>query len=253
MGEVQWAKCPTFVASLRAGLARTSVTWELTACLDMPARVQRVVRVELGPEQRHLYDEARCQSWDNTLVGVSDPAIVRTLRLAQVTSGFYWDREAGEYRRTAANAKLDVLEDMLADELAEAKVIIWSRFLEEVVMVRELLQRLKIGHAELSGRIANPAKRDAELARFRGTPGCRVLVGTPMAGGEGLTINEATVQVFYSVGYDWSVFAQAMARNFRIGQHRPTVVFQLLAEDTVDEDIHKCLAKKQNLRDVVVA
>jgi SNF2 family DNA or RNA helicase len=175
--------------------------------------------------------------------------------MAQVTSGYVYQEDPdgvyrGKYRRLADNTKLDALLEILSDELEGEKVIVWVRWLEELDVVAEGLKKSRIGFVELSGRTS---KRVSEqLSVWRAPDGPTVLLATVQTGGEGLTLNEASAMVFYSVGYDWEVYQQAIDRNYRIGQQKRVVVLRLVAQKTVDVEIVKVLARKGRLADLVL-
>jgi SNF2 family DNA or RNA helicase len=82
--------------------------------------------------------------------------------------------------------------------------------------------------------------------------GAQVLLATAETGGYGLSLNEASAMVFYSVGYDWEVYTQACDRNQRVGQTAKCTVFQLLCSGSVDVKISEILRKKGRLRDLIL-
>ena len=53
--------------------------------------------------------------------------------------------------------------------------------------------------------------------------------------------------IYYSNGYDLEKRKQSEARIDRIGQKKPMTYIDILAEDTIDEKIVKCLRKKINI------
>ena len=81
---------------------------------------------------------------------------------------------------------------------------------------------------------------------------CRFLVGTPSTGGYGITLTAANTVIYYSNGYDLEKRLQSEDRAHRIGQKKPVTYVDLIAEDTVDENIVKSLRKKINIASEVL-
>ncbi len=94
------------------------------------------------------------------------------------------------------------------------------------------------------GTVSTEDRRVA-LERFQDGD-ARFFVGTPRAGGRGLTLVAASVVVFYSHDYSYEVRAQAEDRAHRIGQSRPVTYVDIAAEDTVDEKLLEVVAAKKN-------
>ncbi len=83
-------------------------------------------------------------------------------------------------------------------------------------------------------------------------PKCRFLIGTPQAGGYGITLTQANTVIYYSNGYDLEKRLQSEDRAHRIGQKKSVTYVDLIAEKTVDEKIVKALRKKINIASEVM-
>ena len=78
------------------------------------------------------------------------------------------------------------------------------------------------------------------------------MVGTPQTGGYGITLTQANTVIYYSNGYDLEKRLQSEDRAHRIGQTKSVTYVDLIAEDTVDENIVKALRKKINIASEVM-
>jgi len=74
-------------------------------------------------------------------------------------------------------------------------------------------------------------------------------VSQVQAGGTGLNIQSASVIIFCEPQIKPSIENQAISRAYRMGQVRDVLVYRLLADDTIDEQIMEILKNKQNLFD----
>src|SRR5437764_11271189 len=109
----------------------------------------------------------------------------------------------------------------------------------------EVVERLGLGYTVLHGEVPGPDRRKL-LDRFRDDPGCRVFVSTD-AGGTGLNLQVADTVINLEVPWNPAVLEQRIARVYRMGQHRPVQVFNLVMRDSIEERVLRVLQQKRNL------
>ena len=126
------------------------------------------------------------------------------------------------------------------------KVIVFSFFRSTIKKVIELLGDRCT--EPISGDIT-PQRRQEIVDEFNEAPDGAVLVSQVQAGGTGLNIQSASVIIFCEPQIKPSIENQAVSRAYRMGQVRDVLVYRLLADDTVDEQIMEILKNKQNLFD----
>jgi SNF2 family DNA or RNA helicase len=171
---------------------------------------------------------------DNT-----EAILKRLLRLVQIASnpGIIDDSYAG------IPGKLEVLKD-LVDQVRAAgeKAIIWSSFTENV----DWLAREFKGHGtcRVHGKLTID-ERNRSLDRFMTDPDFRLLIATPGAAKEGLTLTVANHVIFYDRSFSLDDYLQAQDRIHRISQKRTCYVHNLIMEDSIDEWVDVLLQSKQ--------
>ena len=94
-------------------------------------------------------------------------------------------------------------------------------------------------------------ERDQTFQKFRLDPSVRFLCMTSI-GSEGLTLTEANHMVIMEPGFTSFTNEQAMGRINRIGQTRPTFVYQLIAKNSVEHRMLKILAEKHDIKKVLL-
>jgi SNF2 family DNA or RNA helicase len=72
-------------------------------------------------------------------------------------------------------------------------------------------------------------------------------VGNPKTGGYGLTLTAASLVVYYSNSFDLEVRLQSEDRAHRIGQTKPVMVYRIIAQQTIEEEILKLHETKRDL------
>jgi SNF2 family DNA or RNA helicase len=77
----------------------------------------------------------------------------------------------------------------------------------------------------------------------------RFLVGTAATGGVGITVTASTIVVYMSNTFKYVDRVQSEDRAHRAGQTHKVTIIDVIAENTIDEDVVAALAVKQDLAD----
>ena len=153
-----------------------------------------------------------------------------------------WQTEKLEDSSKAA--RLLELCDMAKEQ--NRKVIVFSFFRTTLEKVQRLLGDRCIG--PISGAVS-PQKRQEIVDAFGAAEPGAVLISQVQAGGTGLNIQSASVIIFCEPQIKPSIENQAIARAYRMGQVRDVLVYRLLADETVDEQMMEKLRDKQEIFD----
>ena len=86
-------------------------------------------------------------------------------------------------------------------------------------------------------------RRNESIERFLHSSNT-ILVATPGAAKEGLTLTVANHAVFFDRSFSLDDYLQAQDRIHRISQQRPCFVHNLIANDTIDEWVDVLLSAK---------
>ena len=84
--------------------------------------------------------------------------------------------------------------------------------------------------------------------RFNEDPNVRVFLGQTRQG-IGITLNAATVTIYFSHGPDLEARLQSMDRNYRIGQKNSVIVHDYVCAGSVEETMLELLEHKENVKD----
>lgn len=215
-------------------------------CLDLPDKTYLVRSFELTKEQRKLYEEMRSTMMldlEDDMVS-TNIALTKLLRMRQICSG-YCPTDQGEVLRIE-NKRLDTLMDCI--EEIDGKIIIWAYFVDDIKSITEALRKeygdestvTYFGETELEERTQN-------INKFENDPQCRFFVANPKVGGMGITLNAAKYAIFYNADYNLEDRMQAEARNYRIGQKENIFYIDIVAKDTIEEEIIKSLVNKYEI------
>ena len=144
----------------------------------------------------------------------------------------------------AGSAKLDRLEEMLIELLAEGRrILVFSQFTSMLRLIQERLTRRAIAYALLTG-----ATRDREAAIRQFEDGyASVFLVSLKAGGTGLNLIAADTVILYDPWWNPAVEDQAVDRAYRIGQTKPVFVHKLVASGTIEEKMEILKERKSAL------
>lgn len=217
--------------------------------LELPTKTIITHIVKMTPLQATAYtnyrDNLSHEIYVNGRVVVDDAESVLKLLLRLVQCASHPLLVDETYQESPG--KFLYLVDMLERlDMDSEKVIIWSGFIENV---NWLCRQLKgYNPVKVHGSLTIDYRNRA-LAKFKSDPLCRILVATPGAAKEGLTLTIANHAIFYDRNFSLDDYLQAQDRIHRVSQTRECFVHNLIAEDTIDEWVDRLLnAKHQAAR-----
>ena len=212
--------------------------------LDLPDKIIRNVECELEPRQAEIYKQFRDElaaiviREGRPVLDDAEGMLKRLLRLVQVASNPALVDQS--YR--ARPGKLLPMEDLVHQAVDDReKIVVWTSFTKNADFLGL--------HLEAHGAVVvhggrSIAEREEALECFKTDLGCRVLVATPGAAKEGLTLTIANHAVFYDRSFSLDDYLQAQDRIHRISQAKQCYVTNLVAANTVDDWVDALLAAK---------
>lgn len=216
--------------------------------LDLPPVSHDVRAVEVSPKARKAYNELANEFITDLEGGyvTASNALVKTLRLRQVVSGFL------QLDETETLVELDygketALLDLLADLPSTEPVVVFAEFRHDLDVIRRVAAHLGRHYGELSGR-QHDLTQQATIP-----PEIQILGAQYQSGGVGIDLTAARYAVYFSPTYNLANYEQSLARLHRPGQRGHVQYYHLVAENTIDEVVYKALEKKRNVIEEVMA
>ncbi|MXY66550.1 DEAD/DEAH box helicase [Candidatus Poribacteria bacterium] len=202
----------------------------VTRCVQLPGwQMDRYTayRDELAYE----YEKEGIIETDNV-----DSILKRLLRLVQCASNPALID--GNYENEPA--KFPVLTEMCREFTRESKVIVWTGFIDNVNWLAEKLSEFK--PVIIHGGLPIQQRNEAVSSFINSTN--LVLIATPGAAKEGLTLTVANHAIFFDRSFSLDDYLQAQDRIHRISQKRDCFIHNLIADDTIDEWVDVLLTAK---------
>ena len=219
--------------------------------IQMPARTDTNLFVPLTKEQRAIHDEYKfnvgilIQKWKRQrfLSEADRKRLLLFLSMMRMVcdSTFILDQ------KTRHDTKIDELKAIISNLLSndEGKVVIFSQWERMLRILAAELEQEGIDFCFLHGGVPSPKRRDL-IERFRDDAGCRIFLSTD-AGATGLNLQTASLLINIDLPWNPAVLEQRIARIYRLGQNNPVQIINMIAADTIEENMLSTLKFKSNL------
>lgn len=215
--------------------------------LDLPPKQDQVLRIDLSPAHRALYDVVLQRERQKILGLLTDLdrnrfIVFRSLTLLRMLSLAPGLIDDGDAR--LGSRKLDALVERLTEMRAEGhRALVFSQFTSFLALAARRLEKEGIPYAYLDGATR---QRPAVIDGFR-TGAQPVFLISLKAGGVGLTLTEADYVFLLDPWWNPAAEAQAIDRTHRIGQRNTVFVYRLIATDTIEEKVLALQQRKARL------
>lgn len=212
--------------------------------VSLPDKEYEVVSTEWEPRQEQLYrsirDELRAVVVQEGVPRMDEAGALlkRLLRLVQVAS----NPKLVDQSYNGEPGKLSYLRDIVWKvRRTREKCIVWTSFTDNADwLAKELKEH---GARRVHGKLGMET-RNAAIESFMGKPEVGVLVATPGAAKEGLTLTAANHVIFYDRTFGLDDYLQAQDRIHRISQTRTCYVHNLIMPGSIDEWVDALLDAK---------
>jgi SNF2 family DNA or RNA helicase len=222
--------------------------------LDLPDKQHIIVRVDLCPEQRTLYDQAQ-DEMKMDLPSSPTPvemenALVKFLRLKQICgTTFAIDPDLGDH-----SWKLDRVYDMVEEITQTEHVVIFTQFRGVQAAIVERISKIKPGIPvyQLNGDTPMRERVPTVAAWGKDRPGA--IVCMLQVAGVGLNMTQAKKCLFVDKLFVPKLNEQAEDRLHRIGadKSQPVQIFEMICRNTIENRIETILKRKKKLFDTLI-
>lgn len=226
----------SFVSSLSAKIAHFAVRkTKESGVIELPMKVIHTVRTDWEDGQYALYRQIQ-KDMRAVIIKQGMPAeddseevLKRLLRLVQVASNPHLVDEGYSHEPGKAPFLKDIVDRVNSKG---EKCIVWSAFTGNVDwLARELST---YGTRKAHGRLKID-RRNKAIEEFLSDASISVLVATPGAAKEGLTLTAANHVIFYDRTFSLDDYLQSQDRIHRISQTKVCYVYNLIMKDSIDE------------------
>ena len=220
--------------------------------IQLPQRQDKNLLVPMTPQQIDAHEEYKSvvarivQKWYRTHF-LSEAERMRLLlnlnMMRMVCDSTYILDES-----TRHDVKVDEAANIIAEYIegeGSNKVVVFSQWERMARLIAGELEHRGIAHEYLHGAVPS-VKRGAMVYNFQNDPQCKVFVSTD-AGSTGLNLQSASLVINIDLPWNPAVLEQRIGRIYRYGQMRNIMVINLVAKNSIEEQMIGKLRFKQNM------
>lgn len=131
------------------------------------------------------------------------------------------------------------------------KILVFSQFTSMMALIESDLNAEGIRFYHLSG--STPKEERLSLADAFNSDDTPVFMISLKAGGTGLNLTGADIVIHFEPWWNVAAMNQATDRAHRIGQVRPVSVFNLIAQNTIEERVQELQESKRELAEGILS
>lgn len=211
----------------------------------LPQKKYLTLFAEWETYQLELYDdiikEEKAYIVKNGYPSIDDMSSIlkRLLRLVQVTS----NPKLVDESYVATPGKLQTLIELVENIVRKGeKCIVWTSFIENVQYLAEELKHIS-EVKKIYGKM-DIQSRNSSVESFINDPNVKVLIATPGAAKEGLTLTVANHVIFYDRTFSLDDYLQSQDRIHRISQKRECFIYNIRIEGSIDDWVDELIGAK---------
>lgn len=214
---------------------------------DLPEKIEQVVWVEMGDEQRQAYETFLSGVRQGVLkkvtaegVGAHRLEILEAImRLRQICCHPWLVSEQAD------SSKLEALLQDVETAIAEnGKILIYSQFTSMLTLISRRIQERGWRYVYLDGSTRD---REKVVTQFQEDPQIPLFLISLKAGGIGLNLTSADYVFLYDPWWNAAVENQAIDRAHRIGRKETVVAKRYVMVESIEEKMMKLKAAKSAL------
>ncbi len=224
---------------------------------ELPPKLETELPCPLNDEQRKAYKalaEGGLQQHGNDLreairqSSMHVFSLLTRLRQACCDLGLLPGRE----HLPACGAKSDLLIEKLHDlSSSGAKVLVFSQFTTFLSLLKKRI-KLEIPGLEVLELTGSTRDRSKPVDRFESSNDPMVMLASLKAAGLGVTLKSADYVFLMDPWWNPAVEEQAIDRAHRLGREKPTFIYRMVAQGTIEERVRQLqLQKKETFRQVI--
>tara|TARA_A100001391_G_scaffold204909_2_gene202422 strand:- start:1135 stop:1971 length:837 start_codon:yes stop_codon:yes gene_type:complete len=217
-----------------------NIRFELEDCVDMPARSQRTVYVELPKKARKAYDELKKDSLfvsdSGELVKVNHAGTL-VKKLLQICTGAAYDADGNVV--SVHKERYDLAIQLVKER--KSSLVAFNYRHERDYLVSQA-EKEGLTYGVIDG--TTPVAMRVELVNAMQAGKLQVIFGQPQSMSHGLTLTAATAVIWCSPTYNAEHYVQFNARVYRKGQTQKSEVIRIAANNTWEPAVYAKLDKK---------
>jgi SNF2 family DNA or RNA helicase len=213
--------------------------------IELPPLVRQNRIIELSKEHRKIYDDA----YESQLRELNEK--IEKVNMASVLAKIsYLCEVADSPELIGVNCKSDKIAELLniLEEIDKnSKIIIFTRFEQMAKLLSKYINSIQINNIVVSGS----TDKEKLILEFKTNKDIKILISTDCTS-YGSNFQFANYIFNYDFPWNPAVVEQRIKRLHRIGQTKTVIVTNLIAKNTIEEQICNTLYEKMKASDLFI-
>jgi SNF2 family DNA or RNA helicase len=237
----KWAPVKGAEAEIHKAVSDIVVSMSAEDYLQMPARIDNFIQVELPSSARKIYTALEKEfliKLDAHEVAAANEAVL-TNKLLQAANGALYVEE-GKYT-VLHDAKLDALEEVVEGALGGPVLVAYNFKSDLARILKRFPKAVALG-------------QDVAQIEAWNRGEIPILCAHPASAGHGLNLQTGgSVLCWFGMNWSLGLYQQMNARLHRQGQRETVIVHHIVAKDTIDETVVRSLSEKHGSQSALLA
>ncbi|MBS7006796.1 SNF2 helicase associated domain-containing protein [Anaerostipes sp.] len=222
---------------------------------DLPDKLEKNYFAKMEGEQQKLYDAhvkrmqiMLDQQSEDEFKSSKIQILSELTRLRQICCSpeLIFENYSGR------SAKTELCIDLIKNAVSGGhKILLFSQFTSMLSLLEDRMQKEGISFYTLTGAVSKE-KRSKMVEAFNEDE-TSVFCISLKAGGTGLNLTSADIVIHYDPWWNLAVQNQATDRAHRIGQKNVVMVYKLIVQGTIEDNIMKLQEKKRELAEQILS
>lgn len=237
-----WNLKPGAEQEIYEAISDIAVSMKARDYLNLPARINNTVEVQLNKREQVLYDQLEKDYVLELAQGeteiVASNAAVLSNKLLQMANGCIYDDEGAP--QVIHDQKIEALKRII-EEAQGQPVLVFYTYKHDLARIKEAIPDV----VDLDVKRGDVKKwNEGEIP---------ILLAHPQSAGHGLNLQHGGhIVVWFGLTWSLEYYQQANARLDRQGQTESVIVHHLVARGTLDEHVMEVLAGKEQGQDALL-
>ncbi len=221
---------------------------------DLPEKVEKVLYVEMSPEQQKFYEQRRTFFHETIRLRVlsegikqSQFFILQAITVLRQIASIPEVKSDGQILSPKRELLLENMNEAIAND---HKILLFSNFLGILEYLAEDLKARNIGYETLTGATRD---RETPVKNFQSNPDCKIFLMTLKTGGQGLNLTAADMVYIFDPWWNLAAENQATDRSHRLGQDKTVFTYKLIAKGTIEEKMLALQNRKKALFENIIS
>ena len=224
---------------------------------ELPPKTEDIIYCNMDVAQRNVYDAHRNEYRNNILDLIEENGLQKSkLHVLQALTKLRQICNSpallsGEESYGGESVKIKELVRHIREKTGNHKLLIFSKFVKMLGLIRAELDKLDISYSYLDGQTSQKNRKMA-VDDFQENENTRVFLISLKAGGLGLNLTAADYVYIVDPWWNPAVENKAIDRCYRIGQDKKVIAYRMICKDTLEEKIMNYKSRKQAVADAII-